>query len=293
MKKGDAASSGPPDVPTFRAAKKAFLYLLLAAGAALCLVPFLWMVSSSLKTAVDVQKIPPDILPRELRLSNYLEAWRALPFTRFLFNTLFITLLSIAGELVSCSLVAYGFARFRFPGRRALFVILLSTMMIPAIVTLVPVFLFWRALGLVNTFDPLVLGSLFGVRAFYVFLLRQFFASVPRDLEEAAVLDGASPLQVFWHVFLPLVKPSLLAVALISFAAHWNDFLGPLVFLNDFDKYTMTLGLHFFQGSQTGERPAWNLMMAMTTLMAVPVLTIFFLAQKRFVEGASFTGMKD
>lgn len=274
------------------AAMKGFVYVLLAAGAVLCLVPFLWMVSSSLKTQVDVQKIPPELLPRALEFGNYARAWGALPFTRFLFNTLFITILAMAGELIASSLVAYGFARFRFPGRRVLFIALLSTMMIPGIVTLVPVFLLWRRLGLVNTFDPLVLGALFGGRAFYVFLLRQFFASIPRELEEAAVLDGASPLQVYWHVFLPLVRPAMLTVALISFAAHWNDFLGPLVFLNDPDKYTMTLGLHFFQGSQTGERPAWNLMMAMTTLMAVPVVTIFFFAQRRFIEGASFSGLK-
>ncbi len=275
------------------AARKAPVYLILAAGAVLCLAPFLWMVSSSLKTEVDVRKIPPELVPRTLEVGNYARAWKALPFTRFLLNTLFIAALAMAAEVVSSSLVAYGFARFRFPGRRALFVILLSTMMIPAIVTLVPVFLLWRRLGLVNTFDPLVLTALFGGRAFYVFLMRQFFASVPRELEEAAVLDGATPLQVYWHVFLPLMKPVMLTVALISFAAHWNDFLGPLVFLSDFDKYTMTLGLHFFQGSQTGERPAWNLMMAMTTLMAVPVVVIFFFAQRRFIEGASFTGMKE
>lgn len=275
------------------AAAKGLVYPILAAGAVLCLVPFLWMISSSLKTQVDVQRIPPELLPRTLEFGNYARAWGALPFTRFLFNTLFIATLAMAGELVSSSLVAYGFARFRFPGRRVLFVMLLSTMMIPAIVTLVPVFLFWRKLGLVNTFDPLVLTALFGGRAFYVFLMRQFFASVPRELEEAAVLDGASPLQVYWHVFLPLVKPVMLTVALISFAVHWNDFLGPLVFLNDFDKYTMTLGLRFFQGSQTGERPAWSLMMAMTTLMAVPIVAVFFCAQRRFIEGASFSGLKD
>ncbi len=274
------------------AATKGLVYVLIAAGAVLCLVPFLWMVSSSLKTQVDVQKVPPELFPKALEFGNYARAWGALPFTRFLFNTLFITILAMAGELIASSLVAYGFARFRFPGRRALFIVLLATMMIPGIVTLVPVFLLWRRLGLVNSFDPLVLGALFGGRAFYVFLLRQFFASIPRELEEAAVLDGATPLQVYWHVFLPLVRPALLTVALISFAAHWNDFLGPLIFLNDPDKYTMTLGLHFFQGSQTGERPAWNLMMAMTTLMAVPVVTIFFFAQRRFIEGASFSGLK-
>ncbi len=282
--------------PKAHGAKSASLtmtYVVLAAGAVFCLIPFLWMVSSSLKTQVDVQRIPPELLPSALEFGNYARAWVALPFTRFLFNTIFVTALAIMAELVSGSLVAYGFARFRFPGRRALFAVLLSTMMIPAIVTLVPVFLLWRTLGLVNAFDPLVLTALFGGRAFYVFLMRQFFASVPRELEEAAVLDGATPLGVYWHVFLPLVKPVMLTVALISFAAHWNDFLGPLVFLNDFDKYTMTLGLHFFQGSQTGELPAWNLMMAMTTLMAVPVVMIFFFTQRRFIEGASFTGMKD
>ena len=275
-----------------KAARQALVYVLLAAGAVLCLVPFLWMLSSSLKTDVDVMRVPPQLLPRGLRFGNYFDAWRALPFTLFLLNTLFITVLATAAELVASSIDAYGFARFDFPGRRPLFVVLLATMMFPGIVTLVPVFLFWRAFGLVNSFDPLVLGALFGGRAFYVFLMRQFFASVPKEIEEAAVLDGASPLQVYWHIFLPLMKPVLLAAALISFAAHWNDFLRPLVFLNDLDKYTITLGLHFFQGSATGERPAWNLMMAMTTLMSVPVLVMFFFAQRRFIEGASFTGLK-
>ena len=278
--------------PYQEAARRTLVYGVLAAGAVLCLVPFLWMLSSSLKTGVDVMKVPPDLVPETLRFRNYLEAWRALPFTLFLFNTLFITFLAVAAELIASSVVAYGFARFDFPGRKALFIVLLSTMMLPGIVTLVPVFLFWRAFGLVNTFDPLVLGAIFGGRALYVFLMRQFFASIPKELEEAAVLDGATPLQVYWHIFLPLLKPVFLASGLIAFAAHWNDFLGPLVFLNDFDKYTMTLGLHFFQGSQTGEQPAWNLMMAMTTLMSVPVLVMFFFAQKRFIEGTSFTGLK-
>ena len=273
-------------------AKRALVYAMLAAGAVLCLIPFLWMISTSLKTDIDVMKVPPELLPGSPRLRNYLDAWGALPFTRFLFNTLFITVLATVAELAASSIVAYGFARFKFPGRRPLFVVLLATMMLPGIVTLVPIFLLWRAFGLINSFDPLVLGALFGGRAFYVFLMRQFFASVPKEIEEAAVLDGAGPLQVYWHIFLPLMKPVLLAAALISFAAHWNSFLGPLVFLNDFDKYTMTLGLHFFQGSATGERPAWNLMMAMTTLMSVPVLVMFFFAQRRFIEGASFTGLK-
>ena len=271
---------------------KCLIYLLLAAGAVFFLVPFVWMVITSLKGPEQAYQLTLGLRPAELRWENYRDAWAALPFTRFLFNTLFITVTATIGQVFSATLVAYGFARFRFPGRRVLFVILLSTMMIPSVVTLVPTFLLWRWVGLIDTFDPLMLGSWFGGNAFFIFLARQFFMGIPVELEEAARLEGASAVRVYWHIMLPLAKPLMLAMVLIAFVAQWNDFLGPLVFLNDFDRYTMTLGLRFFEGSFMGEAPKWHWMMAMTTLMAVPVLLIFFVAQRHFVEGVSLTGMK-
>ena len=271
---------------------RSLVYLLLAAGAVFFLVPFLWMLATSVKGPEDVQRLTLDFWPERLHWENYRDAWLALPFTRFLANSLFITVTATVAQILSATLVAYGFARFEFPGRRVLFVILLSTMMLPPVVTLVPTFLLWRWVGLIGTFDPLILGAWFGGGAFFVFLARQFFLGIPRELEEAARLEGASVIGVYWHVMLPLAKPLLLAMGLIAFVGHWNDFLGPLVFLNDVETFTMTLGLRFFEGSFMGEAPKWQWMMAMTTLMAVPMLVIFFVAQKYFVEGASLTGMK-
>ncbi len=268
------------------------VYLLLLAGAVFFMVPFLWMIATSLKGPDDVYRLTLDLRPEKLHFENYRDAWVALPFTRFFFNTLFIAATATAAQVLSATLVAYGFARFRFPGRRILFVILLSTMMLPPVVTLVPTFLLWRWIGLINTFDPLILGCWFGGGAFYIFLARQFFMGIPLELEEAARLEGASAVRIYWHIMMPLAKPLILAMVLISFISHWNDFLGPLIFLNDFDKFTLTLGLRFFEGSFMGEAPKWHWMMAVTTLMALPVLLIFFVAQKKFVEGINLTGIK-
>ncbi len=257
-------------------------YGLVVAGGLVMTGPILWMVATSLSSPQDILAAPPRILGGGLRWGNYPEAWQALPFWRFLFNTLFLTGLAILGEVVVSALVAYGFSRFDFPGRRALFGVLLSTLMIPGIVMMIPVFLIWRKLGLVGTFDPLVLGSLFGGSAMFVFIIHQFLKTLPRELEDAARLDGASPARVFSSIIVPLSGPLLLVVGLISFQAHWNDFLGPLLYLNEMDRFTLTLGLHFFQGSFMGEAPKWHWMMAITTLMAVPTVAIFFFTQRAF-----------
>lgn len=268
------------------------LYLFLLGGAVFFLVPFCWMIATSLKGPEQVYDLTFDFRPGKLHWANYAEACRALPFVRFFFNTIFIAATATAAQVLSATLVAFGFARYDFPGRRVLFVLLLSTMMIPPMVTIVPTFLLWRWIGLIDTFDPLVLGSWLGGGAFYIFLARQFFLTIPRELDEAARLEGASAARIYCSIILPLAKPLILAMVLISFVTHWNDFLGPLLFLNDFDKYTMTLGLRFFEGSFMGEAPKWHWMMAMTTLMAAPMLVIFFFAQRRFVEGISLTGLK-
>ncbi|MGE5572254.1 MAG: carbohydrate ABC transporter permease [Bacteroidota bacterium] len=274
-----------------RAAARAISYAVVIAGALVLLVPFFWMVSSSLKELKDVFAYPPVWLPIPPQWHNYLDAWRAVPFGRYLANTVFVTVLGMFAEITSCTLVAYGFARYSFPGRNALFLILLSTMMLPYHVTLIPTYMIWRNLKLLDTFDPLVLPAWTAWGPFYVFLLRQFFLGVPRDLEEAARIDGANVLKTFAHVMLPQIKPALLAVAVFAFRGYWNNFLGPLIYLNNMNKYTLTLGMYLFMGG-VNEAPQWHWLMAMSTVLAVPMLVTFFLAQRYFIEGISLTGLK-
>ena len=265
-------------------------YGVVVAGGLAMLVPLLWMVSTSLRESEDLFAIPPKLLPWPVRPENYANAWRAAPFWRFLFNTLFVAVLATAGQTLSAALTAYGFARFRFPGRGALFGVLLGTLLLPGIVLIVPVFLLWRAFGLVGTFDPLVLGSLLGGGALQVFIFRQFFRTLPSELEEAARLDGASHARVFFRMILPLSWPAALVVVLITFQAHWNDFLGPLLYLNDEAHYTMTIGLRYFEGKFMGEAPKWHWMMAVTTLMAIPTVLIFLVAQRSFMRHVARAG---
>ena len=208
----------------------------LALGGIFALVPFLWMISTSFKTPDQLFVFPPEFIPDPVAPENYLDAWNALPFGSMLLNSLFVTGLAMFGELLSASLVAYGFARFRFRFRNALFVLMLSTMMLPWVVTLIPSFLIWKQLGLINTFDPLTIQALFAWGPLYIFLLRQFFMGVSREIEEAAIVDGANPVQVLWHVMLPLVKPVLLAIGLLSFVGNWNNFRLPLIYLSPTDR---------------------------------------------------------
>ncbi len=272
--------------------RKHLWYAAVVVFATLMLVPIVWMVSTSLKSPADLNRITArgassleNFITWPLRWDNYADAWSALPFWRFLANSVYLAVLAIVGEVLSASLAAYAFARFEFPGKRILFGLLLATLMIPPIVMIVPVFLIWRQIGLVGTFDPLVLGSLAGGGALYVFIIHQFFKTLPRELEEAARIDGASHGRVFFRMILPISLPVLLVVVLISFQGHWNDFLGPLLYLNRQEQFTMTVGLHFFQGSYMGQAPKWHWLMAITTLMAVPTAILFFLTQRSFFKG--------
>ncbi|MCS7221849.1 MAG: carbohydrate ABC transporter permease [Anaerolineae bacterium] len=266
-------------------------YLVVTAGAVVLMIPFAWMLSSSLKPLDRIFVEPPEWIPKPIMWRNYIDAWNALPFTRFLMNTLFVTLLGMGAGIFSSCLVAYGFARFRFPGRDVLFIVLLSTMMLPYVVTLIPTFVIWRNLGLINTYDPLVLGALFGGGPFFVFLVRQFMLTIPMEMEEAARMDGANTFQIFIRIMLPLIRPAMLAVGIFSFQGYWNDFLAPLIYLNDLPKYTMTLGMFFFLGGPN-EPPRWHWLMAMSTVIAIPILAVFFLAQRYFIEGIALTGIK-
>ena len=271
---------------------KIFVYAMLLVFAAIVLVPFFWMLSTSLKSPAELFVHPPRWIPNPIKWNNYPDAWTALPFNRFLVNTVYMTLLAMFAEITTAAIVAYGFARFRFPGRNVLFLVLLSTMMLPGILTLIPKFIMWRSVDRIDTFTPLTVGAWFVWGPSFVFLLRQFFLSIPREIEEAAILDGASVPRVFWDIMLPLVKPALLAIAVLSFQGNWNNFEGALIYLNTLEKYPMVLGLQFFGASLSREAPQWNLMMAMSTLMALPILVLFFMAQKYFIEGLTVGAVK-
>ncbi len=252
------------------------------------LAPALWMISSSLKPDYEIFATPPTLLPVSPRWQNYPEALTSLPFGRFAINTLIIALSTIIGHLLSCSIVAYGFARLQAPGKGFFFVLMLSTLMLPYPVTMVPLFIIFSKLGLINNFIPLILPAFFG-NAFYIFLLRQSFKQIPADLEDAARMDGATTFQVLRNVILPLSRPALATVAIFTFQAAWNDFLGPLIFLHDQSLYTLQLGLSLFRGAYNVQ---WAYLMAASLVITLPVIAIFFIAPKSFIEGVGFTGTK-
>ncbi len=270
---------------------KAAIYLLISSLGVLFLVPLFWLVSSSLKEGSHIFDQPVEWFPADPQWKNYPDAWNALPFTRFLFNTLFVTLVPLVAEVFVSAIVAYGFARFAFPGRNLLFMVMISTMFLPDAVKLIPTFLIWKQFNLIDTYDPLVLGSVLGGTPLFIFLMRQFFSSVPKEIEEAAVIDGANVFQTFTRIMLPLIRPALLSVSIIGFQGHWNDFLSPLIYLNSQSKYTLTVGMFFFTGG-TNERPHWEWLMAMSTLMILPILLLFIFFQRFFIEGLTSGGVK-
>jgi ABC-type glycerol-3-phosphate transport system permease component len=261
---------------------------LLLVGAAIYLTPLLWMISSSLKPDYQIFAIPPQWIPYPPRWQNYSEALTYVPFGRFTLNTLLITAITIVGNFLSCTLVAYGFARFPAPGRDALFLVVLATMMLPYPVTMVPLYVLFKTLGWVNTFLPLTVPAFFG-NPFYIFLLRQFFLTIPIDLEDAARIDGANTAQAIWHIILPLSTPALATVAIFTFQGTWNDFLGPLIYLHNQALYTVTLGLNFFRSTYTVN---WAYLMAASLVTMLPVIVVFFAAQRLFIEGITLTGLR-
>ncbi len=269
-------------------------YTLLCLGAAIVLVPFYWMIRTSLTAGTRLFIYPPPLIPDPVVWKNYVDAWIALPvsFTRFIANTLFITVLAMSAEIFTCSLVAYGFARFRFPGRNIIFLIMLSTMMLPGVVTLVPTFIIWRELHLIDTYDPMTLGAWFAWGPSYIFLLRQFFMTLPREVEEAAHIDGANTFQIYWHIMLPMVKPALLAIAVLSFIGNWNNFMGPLIYLNSGEKFPMIMALKFFEQSLSKEAPLFHYMMAMAAMMSLPLLVLYFTMQRNLIEGITAGAVK-
>ncbi len=271
-----------------RAPRRLAATVLLFAGAGIYLIPLLWMVSSSLKPDYQILAMPPQWIPHPPRWQNYSEALVYVPFGRYTLNTLAITLGTILGHLFSCTLVAYGFARLRAPGREALFVLLLATIMLPYPVTMVPLYVLFKTLGWTNTFLPLVVPAFTG-NPFFIFLLRQFFLTVPPDFEDAAFMDGARTWQIIWYIMLPLAKPALATVAIFSFQGSWNDFLGPLIYLHNQSLYTVTLGLNFFRSTYTVN---WAYLMAASLTTMLPVVIVFFLAQRLFIRGISLGGLR-
>ena len=274
-------------------------YLLLAFFSLFVLIPLAYMISTSLKVEEQLFVWPIQWIPDPIQWQNYLEAFRSLgqiapglTFLRILANTLFITLLAMSAELMAVSLVAYGFARFHFPGRDTLFFVMLSTMMLPGIITLIPTFLIWRNLNLIDHYDPLVLGAWFGGGAWAVFMLRQFLLGIPPDMEEAAIVDGANTFQVYYLIILPLVRPALLALGVLMFQGNWNNFMGFLIYLNTTVQFPMILALQIFLASLSNEAPKWHYMMAMATVMAAPLLALYFVAQKFFIEGLTMGAVK-
>jgi len=272
-------------------ARDVALYAVLVPLSVVFLAPLYWMVSTSLKTDAQLGLWPPVWVPSPPVWLNYAHAWTSAPFALYTRNTLIITLGAMAGQLLSASAVAYGFARLRFPGRDTLFVVVLATMMLPGVVTLIPTYILFQKLGWLNTFLPLIVPAYFGAAggAFYIFLLRQFFRAIPMELSEAARIDGASNLRILLQVVLPLSRPALATVMIFSFTGNWNEFLAPLIYLTSQDKYTLTIGMQVFMQQHSTQ---FQYLMAISFLMSLPIILVFFFAQQHFVRGIVMSGIK-
>lgn len=262
---------------------KVVLYILLTIVAVYFLSPFIYMFFTTFKTETEAIAYPPSLFPKEWNFSNYIDAWTSQPFGTYFINSVLVTVLTTAGTILSSSLVAYGFARFRFKGKNILFMILLATMMIPWDVTMIPQYMEFNMFGWINTLLPLIVPTWFG-SAYYIFLMRQFLMGIPKDYEEAARLDGANTFQIYWKIFMPILKPSLIMVGVLNMLTVWNDYLGPLIFLQDRTKYTLALGLASFKGVHSTQIIP---MLCITVIMIIPPLLIFIFAQKYIVEGTS------
>jgi multiple sugar transport system permease protein len=271
-----------------RAAGRVALYVLLYGLAFLTVLPFLWMVLTSFKGMGEIFSYPPTWWPQEFTTENYTDAFSAAPFGRFYLNSLFVAVTVTLGQLVTCSMAAYAFARMEFWGRDVLFYLFLGTMMVPAHVTMIPSFMILHWLGLIDSYPALILPGL--ASAFGTFLLRQFFLGLPKELEEAAFIDGCSRFRVLWQVILPLSKPALATLAVFTFMGVFNDFLWALVVIHSQELFTVQLGLAIFRDRFATE---WGSLMAGSVVATLPVLLLFFVAQKHFIQGIALSGLKD
>jgi ABC-type glycerol-3-phosphate transport system permease component len=271
-----------------RQARVAITYIFLIAGSALFILPLLWMLSTSLKPDQEVWTFPPTFLPSRFEWQNYVVGWTTLPFTIYLKNTIIVTFANVLGNLISCSLPAYAFARLRARGSNILFMLVLATMMVPFQVTMIPTFILFSEMGWVNTLKPLIAPAWFGW-PFSIFLLRQFFRTLPKDLDDAARIDGCSYFQIYWKIILPLSMPALATVAIFGFIGNWNNFITPLIYLRSQELYTLALGLNLFRGQFV---TYYNQLMAVSLLALAPILLVFFFTQKQFIQGIALTGIK-
>jgi len=268
------------------------IYPIVTAGAVVMLFPLLWTLSTSLKTIDQVTTLQIDLIPNPIAWWNYIELFHVAPVLRYLRNTMIVVTASVFGGVIVCSFIGYGFARIQFPGRELLFLILLSTMMLPGVVQLVPLFVIFDRLGWTGTFLPLIVPRLLGHNPFYIFLLRQFFRGVPMELSDAARIDGCSEFGIWWRIVMPVSKPVLAAVAIFSFQYAWNDFLPPLVYLgSNQELWTLALGLNAFRSFE-GQQTSTHFLMAMSVLMTIPMLIVFAIGQREFVRGVVMSGIR-
>ena len=290
---GRPAEASPRRHSKFDLIWRAAVWAMLLLGSVVMVMPFLWLVSGSFKTETQVFQFPPQWIPNPVMWSNYPEAWKASPWLGFLKNTLFILLVNEIGILFSSSLCAYGFARINFKGKNFWFSVLMATMMLPGVVLMIPTYVMFSRLKWVSTFYPLTIPAFFGGGAFNIFLLRQFFRSLPPELADAAKIDGCSEFDIFLQIMLPLAKPALATIAVFTFLGVWNDFMGPLLYLSkNPENYTISLGLASFRNSTVYARVRWDLLMAASTATIAPVILTFFLAQRFFIQGIATTGLK-
>ena len=268
---------------------KLFLYTFLLTGSFVCLFPFYWMIRSSFMDIGQIFVMPPMLLPDPVITTNYKEALDVMPYFKYLCNTLIVVISNVGGSILAASLCAFSFCRMRWPGRDKVFLIILTSLMMPGIVTMIPTFVMWSKLGMTNSLIPLTVPIWFGGSVYNIFLFRQFFMGIPRELDEAAYVDGASFFTVYWKIVLPLSKSAMVVVGIFSFLSSWNDFMGPLIYLNEETKYTLSLGLQLFQGSYGAQ---WQLLMAASILVLLPAVLVFFLGQKHILDGIATTGIK-
>jgi multiple sugar transport system permease protein len=267
---------------------KIMLHLLLIIGAIVMSGPFIWMFLSAVKPLDQIFAVPPKWIPEPFVWSNFIDSLKAMPFGKAYFNSFYISIIVVASQILTCSMAAYGFAKIKFPGSKVLFILFLSTMMVPMQVTLIPLYLIMDAIGWLDTHASIIIPSAL-FNAFGVFLLRQFIMGIPKEMEEAAIIDGANPFQVYVKVILPLIKPSLAAFGIFSFIGVWNNFIQPLTFLSSQELYTVPLLLSYFKGLYVTN---WALMMAGATISVIPILVVYIIAQRQIIEGITLTGVK-
>jgi multiple sugar transport system permease protein len=265
------------------------VYAVLTIGSLAVFLPVFWLVRSSVMNLGEIFKFPPIVWPAHIRWQNFVEAMQASPFLLYFRNTMIVVVPNVIGSLLTASMSAYGLARFRFPLRNFWFSLVLGAIILPPAVVLIPQFLLWSHLHLVNTYFPLIVPVWFGGGAFNVFLLRQFFLTIPKDFDNAARLDGASYWRVYWQIMIPFIQPALLAVGLFTFLYNWNDFFNPLIYLSSKETYTLAVGLQFFLGSYA---TFWNNLMAASLIVILPPVIVFLIGQRYFVEGVTLTGIK-